>query len=99
MQTTLENDTPDAAPRPKIDPADALTVLPRLLAGFFLGGLAVMYVVAQNWSMVGFLGVSSGLLLYWGFRLINKMRRENAEYIAFRAAEEAEARAQRKAKR
>ncbi len=99
MQTAFQNDAEDAAPKPKIDPADALTVVPRLLAGFFLGGLAIMYVVALNWVMVGFLGVASGLLLYWAFRLINKMRRENADYIAHRAAEEAAARAARKAER
>ncbi|MBC7806176.1 MAG: hypothetical protein H7145_08500 [Akkermansiaceae bacterium] len=99
MQTTLQHDTENIAPRPKIDPADALTVVPRLLAGFFLGGLAIMYVVAQNWGMVAFLGFASGLMLYWGFRLINKMRRENVEYIAYRAAEEAAARATRKANR
>ncbi|MBC8139602.1 MAG: hypothetical protein H8F28_27290 [Fibrella sp.] len=99
MQTTLQNDAEDTAPRPKIDPADALTVVPRLLAGFFLGGLAIMYVVAQNWTMVAFLGIASGLLLYWGFRLINKMRRENADYIAYRAAEEAATKAMRKANR
>lgn len=99
METTLQHDAEDAAPKPKIDPADALTVIPRLLAGFFMGGLAIMYVVAQNWTMVGFLGVASGLLLYWGFRLINKMRGDNVEYIAHRAAEEAAARAARKAKR
>lgn len=99
MQTTLQNDTENTAPKPKIDPADAFTVIPRLLAGFFLGGLAIMYVVAQNWGMVAFLGVASALMLYWGFRLINKMRRENADYIAYRAAEEAAARAMRKASR
>ncbi|MBC8140017.1 MAG: hypothetical protein H7Y38_01100 [Armatimonadetes bacterium] len=102
METAVENVAPaietDAPPKPKIDPADALTVVPRLLAGFFLGGLAVMYVVAGNWMMVGFLGVSSALLIYWGFRLISKMRGENTAYIAYRAAEEAAERA-RKANR
>ncbi len=103
METAVKDATPaaiaaappDAPPKPKIDPADALTVVPRLLAGFFLGGLAVMYVVAGNWMMVTFLGVSSALLLYWGFRLINKMRGENTEYIVYRAAEEAATKAQK----
>ena len=86
---TVAPESPAAPPTPKIDPSDALTVVPRLLAGFFLGGLAVMYVVAQNWGMVAFLGASSAMLLFWAFRLISKMRRENTDYIAYRAAAEA----------
>lgn len=99
METTFQDSGEQPVPKPKIDPADAFTVVPRLLAGFFLGGLAIMYVIAQNWTMVGFLGFASGLMLYWGFRLINKMRGENREYIAHRAAEEAATRAARKANR
>jgi cbb3-type cytochrome oxidase subunit 3 len=99
MEITQENGGENSAPKPKIDATDAFTVVPRLLAGFFLGGLSIMYAVAQNWAMVAFLGVSSAILLYWAFRLINKMRSENADYIAHRAAEEAAARAMRKANR
>ncbi len=95
MQTVMQDNNEESKPLPKIDPADALTLLPRLLAGFFMGGLAVMYVVAQNWYMVGFLSLASVALLYGGFRLISKMRGENAEYIAHRAAEENAARARK----
>jgi len=99
METTLQQGGEQPAPpKPKIDPTDAFTVVPRLLAGFFMGGLAIMYVVAGNMAMAGGLGFASAVLLYWGFRLINKMRGENQEYIAYRAAEEAAAKAARKAR-
>ncbi len=102
METVIEPqesvappDISGVAPRPNLDPSDSLTLVPRLLAGFFLGGLAVMYAVAQNWGMVAFLAVASALMLYWGYRLIAKMRGENPEYIAYLAAEEAAKRMQK----
>lgn len=95
----VENTVLDAAPRPIIDPADALTLVPRLLGGFFLGGLAVMHLVAQAWGLAAFLAFSSAWMLYWGYRLMKKMRDANRDYIAHRAAEDNAKRAARKTPR
>ena len=102
METAIEAGTTESstpAPRPKIDPTDALTLVPRLLAGFFMGGMAIFYVILGQWGMVAFLGGSSAILLYWAYRLIMKMRRENPEYIAYRTVVEAEERERKRVAR
>ena len=110
MQTVVDNQQPEenpgtialeenAKPRPKIDPADALTLLPRLFAGFFLGGLSVLYIITQQWGMVAFLAIASGLMIFWAYRLITKMRNANVEYIAYRAQEEKQERERKAAAR
>ena len=104
MQNTLQT-APSAAedtdpsgdpPRAKIDLTDALTLIPRFFAGFFMTGLAVLYATQHDWRMVAFLGIAGSLMLYWGYRLVMKIRGENTAYIAHRAAVEA---AERAAKR
>ena len=103
MQTVLETPQtgaePDAEPRPVIDPADALTLVPRLLGGFFLGGLAAMHLVAKAWGLAAFLAFASVWMLYWAYRLMKKMRDANRDYIVYRTAEDAAKRARKEAAR
>ncbi|RYG86023.1 MAG: hypothetical protein EON58_22225 [Alphaproteobacteria bacterium] len=99
METVAEQPVPETAPRPNIELTDALSLIPRLFAGFLLGGLAVLHIFTRQWGMVAFLSIASGVLLYWGYRLMMKMRSENVEYIAYRAAQEAEERARKAAHR
>jgi hypothetical protein len=99
METVAEQPVAETAPRPNIQLSDALTLVPRLFAGFFLGGMAILHIFIHNWLMVGFLSVASAGMLFWGYRLMIKMRSENVEYIAYRAEQEAEERAQKAAQK
>jgi hypothetical protein len=103
MKTTADarqtGEQPGDVPRPKLDPADTLTLIPRLLAGFFMGGMAVMYAFIHQWTIFTYLSIASAALLFWAYRLILKMRDQNQEYIAYRAAQEAETRRDKAAAR
>ncbi len=86
-------------PHPKIDPADLFTLISRMVALLFLSSLAVMYAFSGRYAaMIPLAAVA--LIVQWGIiRLVNRMRAENPEYIAWRAEVEAAEREQKRARR
>lgn len=99
--TTPETDTnteqvegtpglPPAPPRPKIDLADSLTLAGRLGTSLVLSGLTVYIVFAGAYTAAMFCGLVAVAVFAAAVRLMMKMRADNPEYIAWRAAQEEE---------
>jgi hypothetical protein len=96
-EAAVEADASAPPPRPKIDLADSLTLAGRLGTSLVLGGLTVYIAFAGAFTAALFCGLVSVVVFVAAVRLMLKMRAENPEYIAWRAAQEEEERRQRAA--
>jgi hypothetical protein len=86
-------------PRPRIDAADGFALAGRLGTSLVLSTLSGLLIIlggdAQTRFAGGFTLTVAVLVFLAGIKLIFKMRAENPEYIAWRAAEEEARRAAR----
>ncbi|HVK03397.1 MAG TPA: hypothetical protein VM490_07975 [Armatimonadaceae bacterium] len=86
-------------PPAKIEPGDAFTLISRTIASLLLTSLAVYYGYTGNYAVMIPLALVGLLVQYATIRLIRRIREQNKEFIAWRAAQEEAERQRRKAEK